>query len=76
MYSLLDILVGAPFDGEDGRGSVYVYHGSEDGIRTQFTQKIEAQSVHRDLRTFGFSLRGGRDTDLNDYPGKLSPYLD
>lgn len=46
-----------------------MYHGSEDGIRTQYTQKIEAHDVHRDLRTFGFSLKGGRDVDQNDYPG-------
>ncbi|KAI1728998.1 integrin alpha domain-containing protein [Ditylenchus destructor] len=63
-----DILIGAPFDGEDGRGSVYVYHGSEDGIRTQYTQRIQASDIHRDLRTFGFSLKAGRDIDKNDYP--------
>lgn len=32
-------------------------------------QKIEARDVHHDLRTFGFSIKGGKDIDKNDYPG-------
>lgn len=64
-----DIVVGAPFDGEDGRGAIYVYHGSGEGIRVELTQRIVAKDVNFDLRTFGFSLKGGRDVDRNDYPG-------
>uniref|UniRef100_A0A914LSE6 Integrin alpha-2 domain-containing protein n=2 Tax=Meloidogyne TaxID=189290 RepID=A0A914LSE6_MELIC len=63
-----DLLVGAPYDGEDGRGIVYIFHGSSEGIREKYTQKILARDVHRDMRTFGFSLRGGRDVDGNGYP--------
>uniref|UniRef100_A0A914VMX4 Integrin alpha-2 domain-containing protein n=1 Tax=Plectus sambesii TaxID=2011161 RepID=A0A914VMX4_9BILA len=63
-----DFIVGAPYDGQDGRGAVYVYHGAKDGIRTEYTQKIEAQEVDVDMRTFGFSLAGGKDVDGNGYP--------
>lgn len=71
-YELLtDFIVGAPYDCEDGRGAVYVYHGSKDGVRTEPTQKIEARKVHADLKTFGFSLAGGHDIDKNQYPGIL-----
>uniref|UniRef100_A0A914C2S2 Integrin alpha-2 domain-containing protein n=1 Tax=Acrobeloides nanus TaxID=290746 RepID=A0A914C2S2_9BILA len=63
-----DFLVGAPYDGEDGRGAVYVYHGSADGVRKEYTQKIDAKELHPDLKTFGFSLAGARDIDGNDYP--------
>ncbi|MFH4978695.1 hypothetical protein AB6A40_005404 [Gnathostoma spinigerum] len=63
-----DFIVGAPYDGEDARGAVYVYHGAKDGVRKEPTQKIEATKVHRDLRAFGFSLAGGMDIDKNEYP--------
>ncbi|VDM40683.1 unnamed protein product [Toxocara canis] len=63
-----DFVVGAPYDGEDGRGAVYVYHGSKDGLRKEPTQKIEARKVHPDLRAFGYSLAGGKDVDQNQYP--------
>lgn len=64
-----DIIVSAPYDGENGRGVIYVFHGSESGIREQFTQRIQARDVSRDLKGFGFSLKGGRDVDGNGYPG-------
>lgn len=67
----LDFIVGAPYDGEDGRGAVYVYHGSKEGVRTEHTQRIAARDVQPDLRTFGWSLSAGRDIDKNDYPGNL-----
>ena len=67
LYS--DFIVGAPYDGQDGRGAVYVYNGAKDGIRTEYTQKIEAHEVDVDLKTFGFSLAGGKDVDGNEYPG-------
>lgn len=63
-----DLIVGAPYDGEDGRGAIYVFHGSEKGINEKYTQRILARDVHRDMRTFGFSVRGGRDVDGNGYP--------
>lgn len=66
---LADFIVGAPYDGEDHRGAVYVYHGAKDGVRKEPTQRIEASKVNADLRAFGFSLAGGKDIDKNQYPG-------
>lgn len=31
-WLLLDIAVGAPYDGEGGQGAVYIFHGSDQGI--------------------------------------------
>lgn len=33
-----DIAVGAPYDGPSERGAVYIYHGSNKGIRTKASQ--------------------------------------
>ena len=33
-----DLAVGAPYGGEDGRGAVYIYHGSMRGIITDVQQ--------------------------------------
>ena len=35
---LVDLAVGAPYGGEDGRGAVYIYHGSMRGIITDIQQ--------------------------------------
>uniref|UniRef100_A0A914S3N9 Uncharacterized protein n=1 Tax=Parascaris equorum TaxID=6256 RepID=A0A914S3N9_PAREQ len=70
-----DFIVGAPYDGEDGRGAVYVYHGAKDGLRKEPTQKIEARKVHSDLRAFGYSIAGGKDIDRNQYPGLLAEFM-
>lgn len=64
-----DFIVGAPYDGDDHRGAVYVYHGAKNGVRKEPTQKIEARKVNADLKAFGFSLTGGKDIDKNQYPG-------
>uniref|UniRef100_A0A1I8EW13 Integrin_alpha2 domain-containing protein n=1 Tax=Wuchereria bancrofti TaxID=6293 RepID=A0A1I8EW13_WUCBA len=63
-----DFIVGAPYDGDDHRGAVYVYHGAKNGVRKEPTQKIEARKVNADLKAFGFSLAGGKDIDKNQYP--------
>ena len=34
----LDIIIGAPYGGEDGTGAVYVYEGSRNGIQRAFSQ--------------------------------------
>lgn len=73
--AISDFIVGAPYDGEDGRGAVYVYHGAKDGLRKEPTQKIEARKVHADLRAFGYSLAGGKDIDRNQYPGLLAQFM-
>ena len=33
-----DVAIGAPFEGEDGSGAVYIYHGSSIGIEVQYRQ--------------------------------------
>ncbi|TKR77438.1 hypothetical protein L596_018412 [Steinernema carpocapsae] len=63
-----DFVVGAPY--ENGHGAVYVFHGSKDGVTMEPTQKIapaDLQGVRPDLKTFGFSLTGGRDVDGNRF---------
>ncbi|CAK1545070.1 unnamed protein product [Leptosia nina] len=62
-----DIAVGAPYGGENGRGVVYIYHGSELGIGEKYSQAITAEQISPALSTFGFSLSGGVDLDNNNY---------
>lgn len=62
-----DIAVGAPYGGENGRGVVYIYHGSELGIHEKYSQAITAEEISSTLTTFGFSLSGGVDLDNNNY---------
>ncbi|XP_045445586.1 integrin alpha-PS2 [Melitaea cinxia] len=62
-----DIAVGAPYGGENGRGVVFIYHGSETGIGEKYSQAITAEEISPSLTTFGFSLSGGVDLDNNNY---------
>uniref|UniRef100_A0A914I6I6 Integrin alpha-2 domain-containing protein n=1 Tax=Globodera rostochiensis TaxID=31243 RepID=A0A914I6I6_GLORO len=57
-----------PFWPCHGRGTVFVFHGSENGIRERHTQRILARDVGRDIHTFGWALAGGKDVDGNGYP--------
>lgn len=65
-----DFAVGAPYDGPNGNGAVYVYHGSKNGPLPKHSQVIYAEDVvgTEHLSTFGFSLSGGIDLDGNQYP--------
>ncbi|XP_044269454.1 integrin alpha-PS2 isoform X2 [Tribolium madens] len=63
-----DFAVGAPYDGTENRGAVYIYHGSSKGVRKKFSQVIFAEDVAVSLTTFGFSITGGMDLDNNQYP--------
>ena len=38
--SLADVAIGAPMEGEDGSGAVYIYHGSDKGIELQYRQVL------------------------------------
>lgn len=60
--------MGAPYDGPNERGAVYIYHGSNTGVRKKHSQVILAEAVGLSISTFGFSVSGGLDLDGNDYP--------
>lgn len=72
METLLDFAVGAPYDGEDNDGAVYIYLGSSKGVRKEYSQVIFAEDLTPGptgaLTTFGFSITGGLDLDNNEYP--------
>ena len=36
----LDIVIGAPYGGEDGRGVIYVYEGSRSGLQSTISQVL------------------------------------
>lgn len=63
-----DVAVGAPFEGEDGSGAVYIYHGSSKGIETYYRQKIVGSQIKSGIKMFGVSISGGVDVDQNKYP--------
>ncbi|XP_076250512.1 integrin subunit alpha inflated isoform X1 [Rhynchophorus ferrugineus] len=67
-----DFAVGAPYDGENNKGAVYIYYGSSQGVLEKYGQVIYAEDVEGyngiPLSTFGFSVAGGLDMDGNDYP--------
>jgi integrin alpha 7 len=65
-----DLLVGAPYDSDGGK--VFVYMGKRDvGISTkkpdQVISGLDIPSPMRPIRTFGYSLSGGIDMDLNNH---------
>ncbi|NP_999642.1 alphaP integrin precursor [Strongylocentrotus purpuratus] len=64
-----DVAIGAPYDGEDNSGVVYIYHGSAEGLRLTESQVLTPSELgFSDITTFGFSVDGGQDMDQNDYP--------
>lgn len=64
-----DFAVGAPYDGPNGRGAVYIYHGSAEGPFAKPSQVVFAEDVIGTvMTTFGFSVSGGIDLDGNMYP--------
>ncbi|XP_049283064.1 integrin alpha-PS2 isoform X3 [Anopheles funestus] len=65
-----DFAVGAPYDGPNGRGAVYIFYGSRTGPLAKASQVIQAEElpVVTRLSTFGFALSGGIDLDGNQYP--------
>ncbi|CAK8673902.1 unnamed protein product [Clavelina lepadiformis] len=63
-----DVIIGAPLS-EGDRGSIFIYHGSADGIDTGYKQKISASDITgTNLFYFGQSIQGGVDLDGNQYP--------
>ena len=64
-----DFAVGAPYDGPNNKGAVYIYHGSKSGPLEKASQVIFAEDMGAQrMSTFGFSLSGGIDLDGNMYP--------
>jgi integrin alpha 8 len=65
-----DFAVGAPYDGPNEHGAVYIFYGSSNGPLPKASQVIFAESVSgtEHMSTFGFSLSGGIDLDGNQYP--------
>lgn len=69
---IADLAVGAPYDGDNGNGAVYIFNGGRNGLSDTASQVIYAESLNElGLKTFGFSLNGGLDLDQNDYPDLL-----
>ncbi|XP_050702426.1 integrin alpha-PS3-like [Eriocheir sinensis] len=61
-----DVLVGAPWE---GRGAVYVFLGSRNGLRQQYSQRLSPEDFSPPgLRGFGMSMSRGIDIDNNGYP--------
>ncbi|RVE51883.1 hypothetical protein evm_003503 [Chilo suppressalis] len=56
-----DVVIGAPWE-DNGAGAVYIYRGSEDGLRAQYTQRIHAEGA----KSFGISVSKGYDVDNNE----------
>ncbi|GFS58279.1 integrin alpha-PS2 [Trichonephila inaurata madagascariensis] len=64
-----DFAVGAPYAGKDGKGIIYIYHGSASGIREKPSQVITPEEFPNvDLNTLGFAVSGSMDMDSNEYP--------
>ncbi|XP_065052905.1 integrin alpha-V-like [Rhopilema esculentum] len=73
-----DVAIGAPNGGVDGRGVVYIYEGSRNGLSNQYSQKIvpsEFGLVGLSLTAFGSSLSGGLDMDDNGYSEVTYEYI-
>ncbi|XP_050720083.1 integrin alpha-PS3-like [Eriocheir sinensis] len=60
-----DILVGAPWE---DKGAVYVFLGSRNGLRQQYSQRLSPEDFTPGLRGFGMSMSRGIDIDNNGYP--------
>ncbi|XP_033113687.1 integrin alpha-8-like, partial [Anneissia japonica] len=63
-----DVGVGAPYDGEDEAGVVYIYQGHMDGIKIEPSQVITPMDLNLNVTSFGAALSGGIDVDDNAYP--------
>ncbi|PIK58487.1 putative integrin alpha-9 isoform X1, partial [Apostichopus japonicus] len=62
-----DVIIGAPYE-DDGAGAIYIYLGAADGVDTTYSQRISGASLDPPVKTFGISVHGGKDMDLNLYP--------
>ncbi|XP_023336836.1 integrin alpha-PS1, partial [Eurytemora carolleeae] len=61
----VDVVIGAPYE---DRGAVYLYHGGPDGLNTIPAQIVRSEDLPGlPIRTFGYSLSGGLDLDMNNH---------
>ncbi|NXN99223.1 ITAE protein, partial [Rhinopomastus cyanomelas] len=67
-----DIAVGAPLEdqlsGHSSFGSVYIFNGDKDKIKSPFSQRIKASEVSSGLQYFGQSVAGGFDFTHDGLP--------
>lgn len=62
-----DLAVGAPYE-NDGTGAVYIFHGSDKGLRSTPGQIISGKTFNPSMSSFGFSFNNGAsDFDTNQY---------
>lgn len=61
-----DVAIGAPY--EHGYGAVYIYNGWKEGLKTAFSQRIEARNQNLQPQGFGISISKALDIDDNHYP--------
>lgn len=64
-----DIVVGAPFFGQNGEGAVFIYYGSKSDFLLQTPRRILATEVSSTLRRFGISISKAMDVDGNNMEG-------
>ncbi|XP_052091762.1 integrin alpha-PS1-like isoform X1 [Mytilus californianus] len=61
-----DLVVGAPYE-ENGKGAIYLFHGSADGIVKKYAQRISGKEIDPTIMTFGHAISGQMDLDGNGY---------
>ncbi|KAJ3597738.1 hypothetical protein NHX12_001255, partial [Muraenolepis orangiensis] len=74
-FGRFDVAVGCPFGGDDRAGRVLIFNGRRD-VRARgltLSQELRAATppggpAAGGLPGYGFTLRGGRDLDNNEYP--------
>ena len=71
-FAILDLAIGAPYEGTNGDGAVYIYNGGQNGLRGNIAQKIFASQMPSIGKGFGISIAGAVDVDGNGYPGESS----
>uniref|UniRef100_A0A0P4W2E3 Uncharacterized protein n=2 Tax=Scylla olivacea TaxID=85551 RepID=A0A0P4W2E3_SCYOL len=59
-----DIVVGAPFE---GTGAVYIFLGSQSGLKDRWSQRLSPENFTPFLKGFGMSVSRGVDIDNNGY---------
>ncbi|XP_064116028.1 LOW QUALITY PROTEIN: integrin alpha-PS1-like [Macrobrachium nipponense] len=65
-----DVAIGAPYE---GRGAIYIYLGTRDGLFNEPSQVIHAEDMPGiPYDAFGYALSGGMDLDGNGYPDLLT----